>query len=99
MSAAAFHPGRGQVGYVVSGVCDKKRRGPAALAAGVAELADALDLGSSDENRGGSNPPARTMSRFGPRLAAGHAQASARGESGEAPRRAEPGLTGLLRLL
>jgi hypothetical protein len=28
--------------------------------AGVAELADALDLGSSDENRGGSNPPART---------------------------------------
>ena len=30
------------------------------LGAGVAELADALDLGSSDENRGGSNPPART---------------------------------------
>ena len=29
-------------------------------AAGVAELADALDLGSSDENRGGSSPPART---------------------------------------
>ena len=29
--------------------------------AGVAELADALDLGSSDENRGGSNPPARTI--------------------------------------
>jgi hypothetical protein len=29
-------------------------------AAGVAELADALDLGSSDENHGGSNPPART---------------------------------------
>ena len=28
--------------------------------AGVAELADALDLGSSDENRGGSNPSART---------------------------------------
>ena len=28
--------------------------------AGVAELADALDLGSSDDNRGGSNPPART---------------------------------------
>jgi hypothetical protein len=26
----------------------------------VAELADALDLGSSDANRGGSNPPART---------------------------------------
>ena len=31
--------------------------------AGVAELADALDLGSSDENRGGSNPPARTSDR------------------------------------
>ena len=30
------------------------------VSAGVAELADALDLGSSDENRGGSNPPART---------------------------------------
>ena len=30
--------------------------------AGVAERADALDLGSSDENRGGSNPPARTSS-------------------------------------
>ena len=29
--------------------------------AGVAELADALDLGSSDENRGGSSPPARTI--------------------------------------
>ena len=34
---------------------------PAAAAAGVAELADALDLGSSDVNRGGSNPPARTI--------------------------------------
>jgi hypothetical protein len=33
---------------------------PAGVAAGVAELADALDLGSSDVNRGGSNPPART---------------------------------------
>jgi hypothetical protein len=28
--------------------------------AGVAELADALDLGSSDESRGGSSPSART---------------------------------------
>jgi hypothetical protein len=35
----------------------------AETAAGVAELADALDLGSSDVNRGGSNPPARTMAR------------------------------------
>ena len=33
------------------------------VAAGVAELADALDLGSSDANRGGSNPPARTRVR------------------------------------
>src|SRR5437763_16271776 len=32
-------------------------------AAGVAELADALDLGSSDVNRGGSNPPARTKAQ------------------------------------
>src|SRR3984893_6051456 len=38
---------------------------PAEIAAGVAELADALDLGSSDVNRGGSNPPARTMARSG----------------------------------
>jgi hypothetical protein len=42
--------GRGRVG----------KAAPAAAAAGVAELADALDLGSSDGNRGGSNPPART---------------------------------------
>jgi hypothetical protein len=33
---------------------------PGGGCAGVAELADALDLGSSDENRGGSNPSART---------------------------------------
>ena len=33
---------------------------PSGGPAGVAELADALDLGSSDENRGGSSPPART---------------------------------------
>ena len=38
---------------------------PAEAAAGVAELADALDLGSSDVNRGGSNPSARTMARPG----------------------------------
>jgi hypothetical protein len=30
------------------------------LAAGVAELVDALDLGSSDESCGGSSPSART---------------------------------------
>src|SRR3984885_6034930 len=49
-----------------------KRRGPAIspplaasrpdmmLSAGVAELVDALDLGSSDESCGGSSPSART---------------------------------------
>jgi hypothetical protein len=92
------HVRRARVGYLVSGVCDKSR-GPAALTAGVAELADALDLGSSDENRGGSNPPARTNARFRPRLAAGPAQASVRRRSGEAPGRAGPGLTRLLQLL
>jgi hypothetical protein len=33
------------------------------LSAGVAELVDALDLGSSDESRGGSSPSARTKRR------------------------------------
>jgi hypothetical protein len=33
-----------------------------ALAAGVAELVDAPDLGSGDESRGGSTPSARTIS-------------------------------------
>ena len=42
--------------------------------AGVAELVDALDLGSSDSRRGGSSPSARTISnghgvRHGPRPA------------------------------
>ena len=37
---------------------------PAAGIAGVAELADAPDLGSGGENRGGSSPSART--RLGP---------------------------------
>jgi hypothetical protein len=31
------------------------------LSAGVAELVDALDLGSSDESCGGSSPSARTI--------------------------------------
>ena len=35
-------------------------------AAGVAELVDALDLGSSGENRGGSSPSARTMASLSP---------------------------------
>ena len=34
-----------------------------ALLAGVAELVDALDLGSSDESCGGSSPSARTTLR------------------------------------
>ena len=34
--------------------------------AGVAELADALDLGSSDENLGGSSRPARTNTAVAP---------------------------------
>src|SRR5579872_4385357 len=34
--------------------------------AGVAELVDALDLGSSDESCGGSNPSARTTLRTAP---------------------------------
>jgi hypothetical protein len=55
--------------YVVGVWCGKKGPsagcyGPSKAAAGVAELADALDLGSSDANRGGSNPPARTMARI-----------------------------------
>jgi hypothetical protein len=33
----------------------------AAVSARVAEQADALDLGSSEETRGGSNPPSRTL--------------------------------------
>jgi trigger factor len=38
----------------------------------VAELVDALDLGSSDESRGGSNPSARTTSQLDPgRVATG----------------------------
>ncbi len=44
----------GKAGPCGSAQAGSKRR------AGVAELADALDLGSSDLGRGGSNPPART---------------------------------------
>ena len=36
------------------------------LSAGVAELVDALDLGSSGESRGGSSPSARTTLRVFP---------------------------------
>ena len=37
----------------------------AAPPAGMAELADALDLGSSAARRGGSSPPSRTRVHFG----------------------------------
>jgi hypothetical protein len=43
-------------------LCYRKRRINGR--AGVAELVDALDLGSSDESRGGSSPSARTISSF-----------------------------------
>ena len=46
------------------GVVRRAAMAALAAAAGVAELADALDLGSSDANRGGSSPPARTKSRL-----------------------------------
>ena len=42
-----------------------------ALAAGVAELVDAPDLGSGDESRGGSSPSARTISFATPRTRPG----------------------------
>jgi hypothetical protein len=47
---------------------------PSGGLAGVAKLADALDLGSSDENRGGSNPPARTSAALAPDWAAERAE-------------------------
>ncbi len=40
--------------------CASDEHSRAVVAAGVAKMVDALDLGSSDANRGGSNPPART---------------------------------------
>ena len=55
--------------YGATDGCDRTSPGraggsvPAEAAAGVAELADALDLGSSDANRGGSSPPARTTAQ------------------------------------
>jgi hypothetical protein len=51
----------GVLAYVPWYGCAKNALKPVGMvAAGVAELADALDLGSSDANRGGSSPPART---------------------------------------
>ena len=57
-----------RLAYVPQNGCAKNARGSIGMvlaAAGVAELADALDLGSSDANRGGSNPPARTIGHLG----------------------------------
>src|SRR6202035_2889603 len=47
------------------------------LSAGVAELVDALDLGSSDESCGGSSPSARTILRSADDLTAGRLAGSA----------------------
>jgi hypothetical protein len=48
------------------------------LSAGVAELVDALDLGSSDESCGGSSPSARTIPRSADDLTAERSAASTR---------------------
>ena len=44
----------------------QRRRGFSALGAGVAELVDAVDLGSTAERHGGSSPSARTKLRSSP---------------------------------
>src|SRR6201996_2515174 len=46
--------------FAFFGVRLRHRRPETMLSAGVAELVDALDLGSSDESCGGSSPSART---------------------------------------
>src|SRR5580700_9001804 len=46
--------------HTFSAPCSGIAAGNDALQAGVAELVDALDLGSSDESCGGSSPSART---------------------------------------
>jgi hypothetical protein len=48
------------VAHVISPPPAASRPGMDAFHAGVAELVDALDLGSSDESCGGSSPSART---------------------------------------
>jgi hypothetical protein len=52
------HDGRPEAAFAFFGVMFGIATGPEL--AGVAELVDALDLGSSDESRGGSSPSART---------------------------------------
>src|SRR3954467_4134346 len=52
--------GRPKTASHFSAPCSGTAAGRGAVHAGVAELVDALDLGSSDESCGGSSPSART---------------------------------------
>src|SRR5712671_6987863 len=52
--------GRPKTASHFSAPCSGTAAGHEAVQAGVAELVDALDLGSSDESCGGSSPSART---------------------------------------
>jgi hypothetical protein len=54
------HDGRPKIASHFSASCSGIAAGHDAIHAGVAELVDALDLGSSDESCGGSSPSART---------------------------------------
>jgi hypothetical protein len=54
------HDGRPKTASHFSASCSGIAAGNDAIQAGVAELVDALDLGSSDESCGGSSPSART---------------------------------------
>src|SRR5207302_8299933 len=54
------HDGRPKTASHFSASCSGVARPDMMLSAGVAELVDALDLGSSDESCGGSSPSART---------------------------------------
>jgi hypothetical protein len=57
------HDGRPKTASYFSALCSGIAAGHDAILAGVAELVDALDLGSSDESCGGSSPSARTKRR------------------------------------
>jgi hypothetical protein len=57
------HDGRPKTASHFSASCSGIAAGHDAIHAGVAELVDALDLGSSDESCGGSSPSARTKRR------------------------------------
>ena len=54
------HHGRPKNRFTLFGIMLGHRGRDMMLSAGVAELVDALDLGSSDESCGGSSPSART---------------------------------------